>query len=166
MIELCACWLVRKTHQNLSFQLVSFLGSQLGLDSSFNSELIQLESWGPALLYWHLVCSDLSVDSSYFDAFERLKLFSLCKHPILYLSILHNFLLTSWEVLSPTCVSSILGVKMQDVSAGLWHTVCISADGGVYSFGVNQFGQLGIGSDQAEVGTLVLFCSKYINKLR
>ncbi|KAM0922782.1 hypothetical protein ACQ4PT_005953 [Festuca glaucescens] len=54
------------------------------------------------------------------------------------------------DVLSPTCVSSILGVKMQDVAAGLWHTVCISADGGVYSFGGNQFGQLGIGSDQAE----------------
>ena len=46
---------------------------------------------------------------------------------------------------------------MQDVAAGLWHTVCISADGGVYSFGCNQFGQLGIGLDQAEVGTLVLF---------
>ena len=97
MTELCACWMVRKSHQNLSFQLASFLGSQLGLVSSFNSELIQLESWRPALLYWHLVCSDLSVDSSYFDAFERLKLFSLCKHPILYLSILHNFLLTSWD---------------------------------------------------------------------
>ena len=37
------------------------------------------------------------------------------------------------------------------------NTVCISADGGVYSFGVNQFGQLGIGSDQAEIGTLVIF---------
>jgi alpha-tubulin suppressor-like RCC1 family protein len=46
---------------------------------------------------------------------------------------------------------------MQDVAAGLWHTVCISADGGVYSFGGNQFGQLGIGSDQAEVGILILF---------
>ncbi|EMS68908.1 hypothetical protein TRIUR3_24050 [Triticum urartu] len=54
------------------------------------------------------------------------------------------------DVLSPTCVSAILGVKMQDVAAGLWHTVSISADGDVYSFGGNQFGQLGIGSDQAE----------------
>ena len=46
---------------------------------------------------------------------------------------------------------------MQDVAAGLWHTVSISADGDVYSFGGNQFGQLGIGSDQAEVGALILF---------
>jgi alpha-tubulin suppressor-like RCC1 family protein len=55
------------------------------------------------------------------------------------------------DVLSPTCVSSILGSKMQDVAAGLWHTVCTSVDGDVYSFGGNQFGQLGTGSDQAEV---------------
>lgn len=55
------------------------------------------------------------------------------------------------DVLSPTCVSSILGIKMQDVAAGLWHTVCTSVDGDVYSFGGNQFGQLGTGSDQAEV---------------
>ncbi|XP_062225946.1 ultraviolet-B receptor UVR8-like isoform X2 [Phragmites australis] len=54
------------------------------------------------------------------------------------------------DVLSPTCVSSILGVKMQDVATGLWHTVCTSIDGDVYSFGGNQFGQLGTGSDQAE----------------
>jgi alpha-tubulin suppressor-like RCC1 family protein len=40
---------------------------------------------------------------------------------------------------------------MQDVGAGLWHTVCTSIDGDVYSFGGNQFGQLGTGSDQAEV---------------
>jgi len=40
---------------------------------------------------------------------------------------------------------------MQGVAAGLWHTLCISADGDVYSFGGNQFGQLGTGSDQAEV---------------
>jgi alpha-tubulin suppressor-like RCC1 family protein len=55
------------------------------------------------------------------------------------------------DVLIPTCVSSILGVKMQNVGAGLWHTVCTSIDGDVYSFGGNQFGQLGTGSDQAEV---------------
>ncbi|CAL9046332.1 ultraviolet-B receptor UVR8-like isoform X1 [Musa acuminata AAA Group] len=54
------------------------------------------------------------------------------------------------DELSPTCVSSLLGVTIQGVAAGLWHTVCTSADGGVYSFGGNQFGQLGTGSDQAE----------------
>ncbi|KAL9226627.1 hypothetical protein vseg_002416 [Gypsophila vaccaria] len=54
------------------------------------------------------------------------------------------------DVLSPTCVSSLTGIRIEAVAAGLWHTVCISADGDVYAFGGNQFGQLGIGSDQAE----------------
>ncbi|PNT73192.1 hypothetical protein BRADI_2g54850v3 [Brachypodium distachyon] len=72
------------------------------------------------------------------------------------------------DVLSPTCVSSILGVKMEGAAAGLWHTVCISVDGDVYSFGGNQFGQLGTGSDEAEVGTSILFfhSSNYINRSR
>ncbi|XP_010931215.1 PH, RCC1 and FYVE domains-containing protein 1 isoform X2 [Elaeis guineensis] len=54
------------------------------------------------------------------------------------------------DELSPTCVSSLLGVEIRGIAAGLWHTVCTSVDGGVYSFGGNQFGQLGTGSDQAE----------------
>ncbi|KAJ6830814.1 ultraviolet-B receptor UVR8-like [Iris pallida] len=54
------------------------------------------------------------------------------------------------DELKPMCVTSLIGVKMQGVAAGLWHTVCISDDGDVYSFGGNQFGQLGTGSDQAE----------------
>ncbi|XP_042411437.1 ultraviolet-B receptor UVR8-like isoform X1 [Zingiber officinale] len=54
------------------------------------------------------------------------------------------------DELSPTCVSSLLGLKIQRVAAGLWHTICTSIDGAVYSFGGNQFGQLGTGSDQAE----------------
>lgn len=49
------------------------------------------------------------------------------------------------------CVSSLLGIRVEGVAAGLWHTVCISADGDAYSFGWNQFGQLGTGADQAEV---------------
>ncbi|KAL8093493.1 uncharacterized protein LOC141690035 [Apium graveolens] len=55
------------------------------------------------------------------------------------------------DELSPTCVSSLLGIPIASVAAGLWHTVCISVDGDVYSFGGNQFGQLGTGSDQAEI---------------
>ncbi|WOL14979.1 ultraviolet-B receptor UVR8-like [Canna indica] len=55
------------------------------------------------------------------------------------------------DELSPACVSSLLGVKIQGVAAGLWHTICTSVDGNVYSFGGNQFGQLGTGSYQAEV---------------
>ncbi|XP_077238918.1 ultraviolet-B receptor UVR8-like isoform X2 [Tasmannia lanceolata] len=54
------------------------------------------------------------------------------------------------DELSPTCVSSLWGIHVQGIAAGLWHTVCISADGDVYSFGGNQFGQLGTGSEQAE----------------
>ncbi|XP_073282185.1 uncharacterized protein [Primulina huaijiensis] len=55
------------------------------------------------------------------------------------------------DELSPTCVSSLLGIKIEGVAAGLWHTVCISADGDVYAFGGNQFGQLGTGTNQAEI---------------
>ncbi|WVY90892.1 hypothetical protein V8G54_036406 [Vigna mungo] len=54
------------------------------------------------------------------------------------------------DELSPTCVSSLLGIHIEGVAAGLWHTVCTSADGDVYAFGGNQFGQLGTGADQAE----------------
>lgn len=54
------------------------------------------------------------------------------------------------DELSPGCVSSLLGIQIRGVAAGLWHTVCVSADGDVYSFGGNQFGQLGTGVDQAE----------------
>ncbi|KAF3433649.1 hypothetical protein FNV43_RR24752 [Rhamnella rubrinervis] len=54
------------------------------------------------------------------------------------------------DELSPTCVTSLLGIRIEGVAAGLWHTVCISADGDVYAFGGNQFGQLGTGADQAE----------------
>ncbi|XP_042467016.1 ultraviolet-B receptor UVR8-like isoform X1 [Zingiber officinale] len=54
------------------------------------------------------------------------------------------------DELNPTCVSSLLGVEIQGIAAGLWHTVCTSIDGAVYTFGGNQFGQLGTGSDLAE----------------
>ncbi|KAJ0101529.1 hypothetical protein Patl1_06453 [Pistacia atlantica] len=54
------------------------------------------------------------------------------------------------DELSPVCVSSLLGIQIEGVAAGLWHTVCISGDGDVYAFGGNQFGQLGTGGDQAE----------------
>uniref|UniRef100_A0A6N2NIX9 RCC1-like domain-containing protein n=1 Tax=Salix viminalis TaxID=40686 RepID=A0A6N2NIX9_SALVM len=54
------------------------------------------------------------------------------------------------DELSPTCVSSLLGIRIEAVAGGLWHTVCVSADGDVYAFGGNQFGQLGTGGDQAE----------------
>ncbi|XP_065851950.1 ultraviolet-B receptor UVR8-like isoform X2 [Euphorbia lathyris] len=54
------------------------------------------------------------------------------------------------DVLRPACVPSLLGYEVEKIAAGLWHTVCITADGGVYAFGGNQFGQLGTGADQAQ----------------
>ncbi|XP_073297958.1 RCC1 domain-containing protein RUG3, mitochondrial-like isoform X1 [Primulina huaijiensis] len=57
------------------------------------------------------------------------------------------------DSLRPTCVSSLLGTQIEAVAAGLWHTVCIGADGRVHAFGGNQFGQLGLGtsSEQSQV---------------
>ncbi|XP_027921396.1 ultraviolet-B receptor UVR8-like isoform X6 [Vigna unguiculata] len=67
------------------------------------------------------------------------------------------------DELSPTCVSSLLGIRTEGVAAGLWHTVCTSADGDVYAFGGNQFGQLGTGSDQAETIPRLLDCPSLEN---
>lgn len=57
----------------------------------------------------------------------------------------------TYDQLRPTYVNSLSGVQVEKIAAGLWHTVCISAEGRVYAFGGNQFGQLGTGADQAEV---------------
>lgn len=62
----------------------------------------------------------------------------------------------TYDQLRPTCVNSLSGVQVEKIAAGLWHTLCVSADGCVYAFGGNQFGQLGTGADQAEV-RIVLF---------
>lgn len=67
------------------------------------------------------------------------------------------------DELNPTCVSSLLGIRIEGVSAGLWHTICISADGDVYAFGGNQFGQLGTGADQAETLPRLLDASSLEN---
>ncbi|XP_019439435.1 PREDICTED: ultraviolet-B receptor UVR8 isoform X2 [Lupinus angustifolius] len=67
------------------------------------------------------------------------------------------------DELRPTCVSSLLGIRIEGVAAGLWHTVCISADGDVYAFGGNQFGQLGTGVDQAETLPKLLDCPSLEN---
>ncbi|KAK9289798.1 hypothetical protein L1049_007958 [Liquidambar formosana] len=54
------------------------------------------------------------------------------------------------DLMKPTCVSSLLGIRIEGIATGLWHTVCVTAEGHVYAFGGNQFGQLGTGADQAE----------------
>lgn len=56
----------------------------------------------------------------------------------------------TYDQLRPTCVNSLSGVQVEKIAAGLWHTLCVSADGCVYAFGGNQFGQLGTGANQAE----------------
>ncbi|XXG86437.1 hypothetical protein AAC387_Pa11g1333 [Persea americana] len=68
------------------------------------------------------------------------------------------------DELSPTCVSSLWGIQIQGIAAGLWHTVCISVDGNVYAFGGNQFGQLGTGADQAEILPRLLDAPSLENK--
>ncbi|KAJ9180675.1 hypothetical protein P3X46_008888 [Hevea brasiliensis] len=57
------------------------------------------------------------------------------------------------DQLRPACVPTLSGIKVESVAAGLWHTICITADGHVYAFGGNQFGQLGTGADLAELQT-------------
>ncbi|KAI4299522.1 hypothetical protein L6164_032974 [Bauhinia variegata] len=74
---------------------------------------------------------------------------------LVILSYCHLFLVkcgqgSTDDELSPTCVSSLLGIQIEAVAAGLWHTVCVSADSGIYAFGGNQFGQLGTGADPTE----------------
>ncbi|WCJ28344.1 Regulator of chromosome condensation (RCC1) family protein [Euphorbia peplus] len=54
------------------------------------------------------------------------------------------------DLLRPASVASLSGCRVEKIAAGLWHTVCVTADGGVYAFGGNQFGQLGTGAEQAE----------------
>ncbi|KAH7672795.1 Regulator of chromosome condensation 1/beta-lactamase-inhibitor protein II [Dioscorea alata] len=68
------------------------------------------------------------------------------------------------DELSPKCVTALLGIKIKGVATGLWHTLCISADGDVYAFGGNQFGQLGTGTDQAETLPKLLDASCLENK--
>ncbi|XP_057863040.1 ultraviolet-B receptor UVR8 isoform X6 [Cryptomeria japonica] len=68
------------------------------------------------------------------------------------------------DELSPTYVSSLGGLQVQAVAAGLWHTICITATGDVYAFGGNQFGQLGTGGEQAEMFPRLLEASSLENQ--
>lgn len=47
----------------------------------------------------------------------------------------------------PTLVTSLLGTIVCQISAGHAHTLVLTADGDVYSFGSNVFGQLGNGTN-------------------
>lgn len=69
----------------------------------------------------------------------------------LRVNILQCGLGNNTDQLRPTPVPSLLGTGVVKIAAGLWHTLCVTADGQIYAFGGNQFGQLGTGSDQPEV---------------
>ncbi|KAK4749497.1 hypothetical protein SAY87_026946 [Trapa incisa] len=62
------------------------------------------------------------------------------------------------DQLRPTCVSSLIETSIGGIAAGLWHTLCVTIDGHVYSFGGNQFGQLGTGTEHAETLPRLLEC--------
>ncbi|XP_031397795.1 ultraviolet-B receptor UVR8-like [Punica granatum] len=62
------------------------------------------------------------------------------------------------DQLRPTCVSSLVGNAIGGIAAGLWHTLCVTVDGHVYTFGGNQFGQLGTGTEHAETVPRLLDC--------
>ncbi|XP_076231996.1 RCC1 and BTB domain containing protein claret [Calliopsis andreniformis] len=51
------------------------------------------------------------------------------------------------EKTTPTLVTSLLGVVIRSINAGHAHTLVLSAEGIVYAFGCNIFGQLGIGTN-------------------
>ncbi|XP_024357886.1 ultraviolet-B receptor UVR8 isoform X3 [Physcomitrium patens] len=55
------------------------------------------------------------------------------------------------DELSPCLVSAMGGLQVTGIAAGLWHTLCITDIGDVYAFGGNQFGQLGVGGNSAEM---------------
>lgn len=61
------------------------------------------------------------------------------------------------DQLRPTCIPTLSSIQVESVAAGLWHTVCITANRRVYAFGGNQFGQLGNGADQDEVHNKLTF---------
>ncbi|GFQ04806.1 ultraviolet-b receptor uvr8 [Phtheirospermum japonicum] len=70
------------------------------------------------------------------------------------------------DLLRPSCVPSLMDTRIEAVAAGLWHTICICADGRVHAFGGNQFGQLGLGtnSDQCEIVPRLVDASVLKNK--
>ncbi|CAM6070378.1 unnamed protein product [Sphagnum tenellum] len=55
------------------------------------------------------------------------------------------------DEMSPCHVATLVGLPVSGVAAGLWHTLCITDSGDVYACGGNQFGQLGVGGDHAEM---------------
>ena len=51
---------------------------------------------------------------------------------------------------TPRLVSALKGLNVVEVVAGHMHSLCVDADGKVYSFGYGRFHQLGRNSDRCE----------------
>lgn len=62
-------------------------------------------------------------------------------------------------------MNSLSAVRVVKIAAGLWHTLCVSDEGRVYVFGGNQFGQLGTGTEQAEVHSKTYSISSFFSLL-
>ncbi|KAG5839701.1 RCC1 domain-containing protein 1-like isoform X1 [Anguilla anguilla] len=54
----------------------------------------------------------------------------------------------------PRVVEGLWGMTMKGVAAGGWHSVCISGEGDLYTWGWNESGQLGLPSHTIGRGTL------------
>lgn len=52
----------------------------------------------------------------------------------------------SGPVFEPTCVTGVLeNAVVTKLACGYYHTVAVTEDGAVYTFGRNDYGQLGLG---------------------
>ena len=51
----------------------------------------------------------------------------------------------------PTVIEALMGIKIVKVSAGYWHSVALSDQGDIYSWGWNNNGQLGSRDESSEV---------------
>lgn len=49
--------------------------------------------------------------------------------------------------MTPTLVTSLLGIVIRFITAGHAHTLALSTEGIIYAFGCNIFGQLGVGNN-------------------
>lgn len=57
------------------------------------------------------------------------------------------------DVLRPRLVPDLQGIPIRQVAPGLWHTACLTEDGGLYTWGGNADGQLGTGLPVGAVRT-------------
>ena len=66
------------------------------------------------------------------------------------------------DVFIPQPISAISGIEIVEVACGDTHTVAISAEGRLYSFGRNQNGQLGLGTSHDALSPSLIEALKVI----